>query len=464
MSGIDLTFWGAAGQVTGSCHLLNVRGTQVALDCGLFQGRRDESKRLNEIVPFDPRQLSALVLSHAHIDHAGRIPLLVARQFDRTIHATPATRDLCAVMLADSAHIQESDFRWLQKKGRAGPASAPLYTGKDAVRAQELMHAHPYLKSFRVADNIDATFHDAGHILGSASVEVQVGGPTPHRLVFSGDIGRWNQPIIRDPRAPRGPVDTLIIESTYSRKQHPTIVDASGLLGELVRRVYDRGGKIIVPSFAVGRTQELVYALHQLAKDGAIPEIPIFIDSPLAVEATSVFRMHPEVFDTTEEMIASKASIFDHHLVRYTRDVSESKQLNTMAGPAIIISASGMAESGRILHHLLNHAGDPKNCILIVGFQAEHTLGRRIHDGRKEVRILGEDVTVRAEVAMIEGYSAHAGSDELRQWVRDLGGPVRRAFCVHGEPESLAAMKLLLEEEGVEQVHVPAHGERVELS
>lgn len=464
MSGIDLTFWGAAGQVTGSCHLLNVRGTQVALDCGLFQGRRDESKRLNEIVPFDPRQLSALVLSHAHIDHAGRIPLLVARQFDRTIHATPATRDLCAVMLADSAHIQESDFRWLQKKGRAGPASAPLYTGKDAVRAQELMHAHPYQKSFRVADNIDATFHDAGHILGSASVEVQLGGPTPHRLVFSGDIGRWNQPIIRDPRAPRGPVDTLIIESTYARKQHPTIVDASGMLGELVRRVYDRGGKIIVPSFAVGRTQELVYALHQLAKDGAIPEIPIFIDSPLAVEATSVFRMHPEVFDTTEELIASKASIFDHHLVRYTRDVSESKQLNTMAGPAIIISASGMAESGRILHHLLNHAGDPKNCILIVGFQAEHTLGRRIHDGRKAVRILGEDVTVRAEVAMIEGYSAHAGRDELRQWVRDLGGPVRRAFCVHGEPEGLVAMKLLLEEEGVEQVHVPAHGERFDLT
>ncbi len=464
MSGIDLTFWGAAGQVTGSCHLLNVRGTQVALDAGLFQGRRDESRRLNETVPFDPRQLSALVLSHAHIDHAGRIPLLVSRQFDRTIHATPATRDLCAVMLADSAHIQESDFRWLQKKGRAGPEAAPLYTGKDAIRTQELMHGHPYGKSFRVADDIDATFHDAGHILGSASVEVQMSGPTPHRLVFSGDIGRWNQPIIRDPRAPRGPVDTLIIESTYARKQHPTIVDASRVLGELVRRVYDRGGKIIIPSFAVGRTQELVYALHQLAKDGAIPEIPIFIDSPLAIEATSVFRMHPEVFDTSEDLIASRVSIFDHHLVRYTRDVSESKKLNTMSGPAIIISASGMAEAGRVLHHLLNHAGDPKNCILLVGFQAEHTLGRRIHDGRKEVRILGEDVTIRAEVATIEGYSAHAGRDELRQWVRDLGGPVKRAFCVHGEPESLVAMKQLLEEEGVEQVYVPAHGERVELA
>lgn len=464
MSGIDLTFWGAAGQVTGSCHLLDVRGTQVALDAGLFQGRRDESRRLNETVPFDPRQLSALVLSHAHIDHAGRIPLLVSRQFDRTIHATPATRDLCAVMLADSAHIQESDFRWLQKKGRAGPEAAPLYTGKDAIRTQELMHGHPYGKSFRVADDIDATFHDAGHILGSASVEVQMSGPTPHRLVFSGDIGRWNQPIIRDPRAPRGPVDTLIIESTYARKQHPTIVDASRVLGELVRRVYDRGGKIIIPSFAVGRTQELVYALHQLAKDGAIPEIPIFIDSPLAIEATSVFRMHPEVFDTSEDLIASRVSIFDHHLVRYTRDVSESKKLNTMSGPAIIISASGMAEAGRVLHHLLNHAGDPKNCILLVGFQAEHTLGRRIHDGRKEVRILGEDVTIRAEVATIEGYSAHAGRDELRQWVRDLGGPVKRAFCVHGEPESLVAMKQLLEEEGVEQVYVPAHGERVELA
>ncbi len=464
MSDIGLTFWGAAGQVTGSCHLLDVRGTRIALDAGLFQGKRDESARLNAEVPFDPRQLAALVLSHAHIDHAGRIPLLVARQFDRSIHATPATRDLCAIMLADSAHIQESDFRYLQKRGRAGPASVPLYTLKDAVRAQELMHAHPYQKSFRVTDNIDAVFHDAGHILGSASVEVNIGGATPHRLVFSGDIGRYGQPIIRDPAAPKGAIDTLIIESTYSRKQHETVDDATAHLGDIVRRVAARGGKVIVPSFAVGRTQELVYALHQLARAGAIPELPIFIDSPLAVEATSIFRMHPEVFDSTEALIASNAAIFDHHLVRYVRDVQESKKLNTLQGAAVIISASGMAESGRILHHLANHVGDPKNCVLIVGFQAEHTLGRRIHDGRKEVRILGDEYTVNAEVATINGLSAHAGRDELQRWVRELGGPVRRAFCVHGEPEGLAAMKLLLEGEGIKEVHVPTHGERFVLS
>ena len=463
MSGNQLTFWGAAGQVTGSCHLLNARGVQVALDAGLFQGHREESRRLNAEVPFDPRQLASIVLSHAHIDHAGRLPLMVARQFDHAIHATPATRDLTAIMLADSAHIQESDFRFLQKRGRAGPASAPLYTMKDAVRVQELMHAHPYRRKFRVTDAIDATFHDAGHIIGSASVEVLIKGESPHRLVFSGDIGRWAQPIIRDPQAPKGAVDTLIIESTYALKQHDSVEDASGRLGELVRRVAARGGKIIVPSFAVGRTQELVYALHQLANAGEIPEIPIYIDSPLAVEATSVFRMHPEVFDMSEALIAARANIFDHHLVRYVRDVEESKKLNALQGAAIIISASGMAEAGRILHHIINHAGDPKNCILQVGFQAEHTLGRRIQEGRKEVRVMGEDVTINAEVVSIEGYSAHAGRDELRRWVRELGGPVRRAFCVHGEPESLHAMKLLLEEEGVQEVIVPRHGQTFQL-
>lgn len=463
MSGMTLTFWGAAGQVTGSCHLLEWRGHRVALDGGLFQGKRAESNQLNATLAFDPRQLDAIILSHAHIDHAGRLPLFSAKQFDKTIFATPATRDLCAIMLADSAHIQESDFKWLQKKGRALPGSAPLYGRKDAIRVQELMEAHPYDRPFAAAGDLTVTFRDAGHILGSANVEVNIGGATPHRLVFSGDIGRWGQPIIRDPDGPKGAIDTLIIESTYARKNHDTASDASANLAEVVSRVAARGGKVIVPSFAVGRTQELVYALHELASAGKIPEVPIYVDSPLAVEATDIFRLHPELFDDTEAFIRNDTRIFDHHLVRFVRSVEESKGLNQLQGPAVIISASGMAESGRIVHHLANNIGDPKNCVLFVGFQASYTLGARIQSGATEVRLLGEMHTVGAEVATIDGYSAHAGRDELRKWVRNLGGPIKRAFCVHGEPESLLAMKAILEEEGVGEVHVPAHGEKLEL-
>ncbi len=454
----SITFWGAAGQVTGSCHLLESDGEKILLDAGLFQGKREESRALNAAEPFDPRQLAAVVLSHAHLDHAGRLPLLMSRQYDGPIHATPATRDLCAVMLADAAHIQETDFRWLQKKGRLGPASAPLYTMEDARLVQESMHAHPYCKEFRVGRlGWRANFHDAGHILGSASVVMEKEGEG--RLVFSGDIGRWGQPIIRDPRAPKGPVDTLIIESTYAAKRHDTPDQATTKLAEIVHEVIGRGGKLLIPSFALGRTQELVYALHGLLREGAIPEVPIFIDSPLAVEATGVFRMHPEVFDHSEEMVRETSQLFDHRLVRYIRDLNDSKKLNTMQGPAIIIAASGMAEAGRILHHLLNHGGSANNCILFVGFQAEHTLGRRIQDGARLVRIMGEEREINAQVATLDGYSAHADADELRRWVRNLGGPVKRAFCVHGEPVALIAMKELLLSEGVGEVVIPKHGE-----
>lgn len=462
MSTGSITFWGAAGQVTGSSHLVELHGRRILLDAGLFQGRREESERLNHEAPFDPRQLDAVILSHAHIDHSGRLPLLVARQYDGPIHATPATRDLCGVMLPDSAHIQESDFRWLQKKGRAG--KEPLYTMRDAVRVQELMHGHPYRKPFRVgATSLQAAFHDAGHILGSASVELLGERDGDPRIVFSGDIGRWGQPIIRDPSPPKGPVDVLIIESTYARKVHDTLAGAEAGLGTLVRQVAERRGKLLIPSFALGRTQELVYALHELLRAGAIPDVPIYIDSPLALEATDVFRMHPEIFDDSEQLIRRDPRIFDHRLVRFVRSVEESKSLNGAPGPMIIIAASGMAESGRILHHLINHAGDPTNAIAFVGFQAEGTLGRRVRDGAREVRILGEEVTIRADVVPIDGLSAHADRDELRRWVRGLGGPVRRAFCVHGEPEALVAMQDLLKEEGVEEVHVPRHGERFEL-
>lgn len=459
----SITFWGAAGQVTGSCHLLEWSGHRVLLDCGLFQGKRDQSAAFNAAMLFDPRQLDSVILSHAHIDHAGRLPLLVNRQYDRAIHATSATRDLSASMLPDAAHIQETDFAWLQRKGRAGKSSAPLYSMADAVHAVELMESHPYNRPFTVANDLTVTYRDAGHILGSANVEVQIAGAKPHRLVFSGDIGRWGQPIIRDPDGPRGPIDTLIIESTYALKNHDTSTNATEHLGEIIRRVAARKGIILIPSFALGRTQELIYALHQLVDAKQIPPVPIYVDSPLAVEATAVFRMHPELFDDTEALIKTDAKLFDYHLVTYVRDVNESKQLNSLNGPAIIIAASGMAENGRITHHLANHCGDSRNCILLVGFQAEYTLGRRIQDGQKDVRILGEPHTIAAEVATIDGYSAHAGRDELRRWIRELGGPIQRAFCVHGEPASLVAMQTMLQEEGVKEVHIPKHGEKFEI-
>jgi metallo-beta-lactamase family protein len=459
VSEIRLTFWGAAGRVTGSMHLLEAAGARTLLDAGLFQGPRKESAELNEQVPFDPRRIDAIVVSHAHIDHVGRLPLLTNRGFHGPIVVTPATRDLCAVMLPDSAHIQEKDFEYLVKRDKAGPEAQPLYTMRDAVRTQELMEGVPYRRMHHVRKHLTIEYTDAGHILGSASVDVRISDPAPHRLVFSGDIGRSGLPIIRNPDPPAGPVDTLIIESTYADRDHESVADAEERLGEVVRRVAARGGKVLVPSFAVGRTQELVYALNKLFQLGKIPRVPVFIDSPLAIDATAVFRVHPEIFDRTERLIDANDPLFDFSLVQYTRDVEDSKRLNTLQGPAIIIAASGMAESGRILHHLKNHGGDHRNCILFVGYQGEGTLGRRIQEGAEVVRIFGEESRIAAEVETIGGYSAHADRSELRAWVKKLGGPVKRAFCVHGEAVALDAMAAILRSEGIPEVIVPKHGE-----
>ena len=460
MSGIRLTFWGAAGEVTGSMHLLEAAGARVLLDAGLFQGRRVEAAKKNAELPFDPRRIDAVVLSHAHIDHAGRLPLLVRHGFHGPIYATPATRDLTAVMLPDAAHIQMKDAEFLSRHGRErGPESEPLYTLADAVAVQDLMIGQPYRRLNHLRRHLAFEFTEAGHILGSASVDMRLTEEGNHRLVFSGDIGRSGLPIIRDPDPPVGPIDTLIVESTYGNKEHESTAEAERRLGEITRRVAARGGKIMIPSFAVGRTQELVFAFHQLYRAGSIPEIPIYVDSPLAVDATTVFRMHPEVFDRREKLLDGTSSIFDFPLVRYVRDVAESKRLNTLTGPAVIISASGMAESGRILHHLANHIGEPRNCVLFVGFQADHTLGRRIQEGATEIKIFGRMVTRRAEIETIGGYSAHADKHELRAWVKALGGQVKRAFVVHGESEPALGMATILKESGVGDVTIPRLGE-----
>ena len=460
---VRLTFWGAAGQVTGSMHMLEAAGGRFLLDAGLFQGHRKDARTLNAQLPFDPRRLDGVVLSHAHIDHAGRLPLLVREGFHGPIYATPATRDLCAVMLPDAAQIQERDVEYLRRHGKAAPESEPLYTLADAIAVQDLMVGVPYRRITHLRKHLAVEFLDAGHILGSASVDLRISEGGNRRIVFSGDIGRTGLPIVRDPEPPTGPIDALIIEATYGDRSHESVADAETRLGEAIRRVAARGGKVLIPAFALGRCQEVIYSLHRLYRAKSIPELPIYVDSPLGVDITTVFRMHPEVFDHREHLIASGAELFDFPLVTYVRDVQHSKALNSRRGPAIIIAASGMCESGRILHHLAHGIGDHRNLVLLVGFQAEHTLGRRIQTGEEVLRILGQEYRRQAEVESISGYSAHADRSELRAWVRRLGGPIRRAFVVHGEEAGLGAMATILREEGIREVHVPAHGESFDL-
>ena len=446
---MEIEFYGAAREVTGSCHILRANGKVVILDCGMFQGRRSQSAEKNMTLPVAVAEIDAVVLSHAHIDHSGRLPYLARKGYAGTIFATAATRDLCAVMLADSAHIQESDAKHLAKHHRE--FVEPLYTMTDAVRTQELMVGIPYNKTFDVVPGIRCTYIDAGHILGSASVilDVTENGSTK-RLVFSGDIGRPGLAIIRDPVVPKN-ADAVIMESTYGNRDHETVAGARAQLAAVVRDTAARGGRILIPSFAVGRTQELLYNLNGLSREGAIPGIPIYVDSPLAIDTTTVFEMHPEVFDHTEDLVNKASNLFQFPQVHFTRSVEESKALNTAQGPMVIIAASGMVEAGRILHHLQHGAGDPKNTILFVGYQAEGTLGRRIEASPPTVRIYGEDLPLRAEVKVIDGYSAHADRTELTAWIDGVKstspnlGPV---FLVHGEADVQDIFKTALAAKG----------------
>lgn len=457
---MHVTFSGAAREVTGSCHLLTVGNHTVALDCGMFQGHRVETRARNTVLPFPPEQLSAIVLSHAHIDHAGRLPLLTRRGFTGTIWATAASRDLCAVMLLDSAHIQEKDAEFMRRHGRE--AVEPLYTQADIPPLMKQMVGVPYDKTFDVVPGIRATYVDAGHILGSASVilDCEENGVT-RRLVFSGDIGRWGLPIIRDPQPPAG-ADAVIMESTYGDRDHPAIEDMRERLATIVKETAARGGRILIPAFAVGRTQEIVYDLHALTREKRIPAIPIYIDSPLATDVTTVFGMHPEIFDRGEGLVQAVQDLFRFELLHYTRDVSESKALNSQHGPMVIISPSGMAEVGRILHHLKNGASDSRNTIIIAGFQAEGTLGRRIVERRPMLRIFGDEVALRARVEILNGYSAHGDRTELTRWIDAVRAKSQRVppvWLVHGEPPAQEALATRLRERDYE-VHIPAPGDR----
>ena len=459
---MEIEFAGAAREVTGSCHIVRAGGKTVLLDCGMFQGRRSDSEEKNRALPVPIHEIDAVVLSHAHIDHSGRLPFLVKHGYGKTIFATPATRDLCAVMLADSAHIQESDAAHLAKHHR--PYVEPLYGMQDATRTQSLMVGVPYGKTFDVVPGMRCTYVDAGHILGSASVllDVTEGGVTK-RLVFSGDIGRTGLAIIRDPVMPDG-ADAVIMESTYGDRDHESVDGARAKLAQVIRETAARGGRVMIPAFAVGRTQEVLYNLHGLLREGAIPAIPIYVDSPLAIDTTTVFELHPELFDQGEPLVNEVQSLFHFNPVHFTRTPGESKALNTATGPMVIVAASGMVETGRILHHLQHGAADPKNTILIVGFQAEGTLGRRIVERQATLRIYGEEVPLRARVEVIDGYSAHADRTELARWldgVKERSPKLGEVFLVHGEPNAQETLRAALTVKGY-RVDCPEwHSKRV---
>ncbi len=467
---MQIQFWGAARTVTGSMHLLSVNGHNLLLDCGLVQGKRKEAFEMNRNLPFDAGEIDAVILSHAHIDHSGNLPSLIRAGFTGSIYATSATRDLAAYMLLDSARIQESDVAYVNKirKRQGKRLFEPLYTQQDAADTLPHFISVEYDHPFEPAPGVRVHFRDAGHILGSTIVVIDVEeNQRRSRLLFSGDIGRKGLPILRDPQTADN-VDFLIMESTYGNRTHEAASQAMEMLRGIVQESYDRRGKLIIPSFAVGRTQELVYHLDRLSEAGRLPAIDVFVDSPLAVNVTEVFRLHPECFDDEirDAMLReSDGNAFGFKRLRYVRDVEESKQLNYLKTPAIIISASGMCEAGRILHHLKNNIEDPRTTVLFVGYQAENTLGRKILDGQNPVPIFGEDYQVNAQIKRAEGYSAHADRDELLSWsahVRDQG-KLRRTFLVHGEDESVQSLAEALRAQGISPVDIPERGQVFEL-
>ena len=464
-AGPSVTFCGAAHTVTGSMHLLHAGGRQLLLDCGLFQGPRAEARQRNRTFPFAPADLDAVVLSHAHIDHCGNLPNLVKQGFAGPIYCTPATRDLAAVMLADSAKIQEEDADYLNRRRGDQPPVEPLYDRRDVHRIARLFQPVAYDRPFDLGRGRQLLLVDAGHILGSAMVALTLneGGRT-YRLTFTGDVGRKGQPILRDP-APVPACETLLCESTYGGKTHPPTELLAATLGDVVRRTVGRGGKLLIPAFSLGRTQTIVYFLHQLIRAGQLAALPVFVDSPLAAAATEVYRLHPECFDEeTALLLHEDPDLFGGKLVHYVTSVEESKQLNARHDPCVILASSGMCEAGRILHHLKHTVEDARNTVLIVGYQAEGTLGRRLVEKQREVRVLDRVCPVNAEVVVMNGFSGHADEGELLQDLAPLAGVTRRVCLVHGEPAQSEILRQALLGRGFADVTVPERGQTVALA
>jgi metallo-beta-lactamase family protein len=454
-------FLGAAREVTGSMHLVETPGGRLLIDCGLYQGRRHEARERNRNLPRDAVKADAVILTHAHIDHSGSLPTLVKRGYPGAIWATPATRDLCEYMLADAARIQCQDADYLNRKFAADPdfdEVVPLYDEDDARRAVDRFRTAPYGAPFHPLPGVTARFLDAGHILGSAQVllEVQKKGKLT-RLCFSGDLGRRGLPILRDPEYPAG-ADWVFMESTYGNRAHAPVSQMLDDLERVIGEAVAKKGKVIIPAFAVGRTQEVVYALHQLHDAGRIPEVPVFVDSPLSVNITEVFSRHPDCYDDeTRAFLATVGDPFTFSTLRMIESREESIRLNGLAGPAVIIASSGMCEAGRVVHHLKNSVEDERNTILIVGFQAQHTLGRRRVERRPKVRLLGVERELHAKVVVLNAFSAHGDKNDLLEYAGHLRG-ARGIFLVHGEPEQQGPLLERLRHDG-HHVSAPAPGE-----
>ncbi len=462
-----ISFHGAAHTVTGSQHLLEINGHRLLLDCGLYQGKRQETYARNLTFAHDPRKLDAVILSHAHIDHAGNLPNLIKNGYDGPIYTTHATVELASVMLADSGHIQESDAEFVNKKHsrRGNGPIEPLYTEADAVEAAKHLQGVHYDEPFEPIPGVIARLVEAGHILGSAAVSLEIEEKGRKiRLWFSGDIGRYKLPLLRDPILPTQ-ADYLLMECTYGDKTHSDPTLAFEEFHNIVLRTVQRGGKVIIPAFAVGRTQELVYNLNIMMTEHDVPLVPVYVDSPLAVNASKVFRNHPECFDEETRQFVQEARhpALDFKMLTYIQSVDESKALNERKDPMIIISASGMAETGRILHHLKNNVENPKNTVCIVSWQAPDTLGRRLADREKHIRIFGEPYDVKAEVATIGGLSGHAGQDLLVQYATGVKDTVKKVFLVHGEERQAGIFMSKLKERNLKEVYYPELHSSVEL-
>lgn len=430
-----LTFYGGAGTVTGSKYLIEACGSKILLDAGLFQGLKELRLRNWAKPPFDPAGINAVVLSHAHMDHSGYLPLLVKENFRGKINCTSGTQELIGVLLPDSARLQEEDAARANRHGYSKHKPAlPLYVLEDVETTLKQVQSYPYEKWFEVVPGIQAFFRRAGHILGSATVELQIGREPMTRFVFSGDLGRWNQPILKNPQfVPEA--DMLLVESTYGNRFHRTDVEE-----QLIRIIHDsvkRGGALIIPAFAVGRTQELTWMLRQLEDQGKIPSLPVYVDSPMAINVTDIYCRHPEDHDVDMTLLMNKdKSPFtckQHHLIRTPE---QSKALNELKGPMIIVASSGMATGGRVLHHLKWRLSDPQTTVLLAGYQAVGTRGRALQDGAKTVRIYGDNVPVKAKVETLEGLSAHADQNEILKWLSGFKKPPKQTYIVHGEPEA----------------------------
>ncbi len=467
---MDIQFWGATKTVTGSMHEVRQGGRRILLDCGLFQGRRAEARDRNCCFSFDPAEVDKVILSHAHIDHSGNLPNLVKQGFRGAIHATAATQDLCRAMLMDSAYLQERDAEFLNKRRSRRrrlvedydeAAVEPLYTQEDAKASFPLFKEMPMHGQLELGEGLTLETVEAGHMLGSVSMVLDDGTT---RLGFSGDIGRKNLPIIRDPHELPA-CDYLIMESTYGDRLHQDEGAVIDKLADIVNRTAARGGRIVAPAFAVGRTQQLVLLLNQLVLARRIPNIPIFVDSPLAVNVTETFRKYSNLFDAeTAKLLTEEGDVFGFQRLRYIRELEDSKALNSLRGPMLIISASGMCEAGRILHHLKTAVGDPRNTILITGFQAEHTLGRKILDKWPEVPIFGEPYRLRAEVAKLNELSGHADQRELLAWLRPIAKGLKKIFLVHGEARQQVALQTAIQEAYGVEVVIPDRGDHFQLA